>query len=157
MAILEVAFFRMGPPFHTPNQMRIHATLGIWAVVCGVFQWVFGRRKWSDVTPFFWTTADAVLLTTLLNQADPPLGTLMAGYLLLVTVSGLFFSVRVVVWTTLVAAVAYGILLWLRPDGVGLSYHPVLLLALLGVTGGAVAYQVHRVRALSHFYERRGP
>jgi serine/threonine-protein kinase len=157
MAILEVAFIRMGPPVHTPIQLRIHATLGIWAVVCGLFQWVFRSRQWSGLTPYFWTTADAVLLTTLLNQADPPLGTLMAGYLLLVTVSGLFFNVRVVAWTTLVAAVAYGILLWLRPDGVGLSYQPVLLLALLGVTGGAVAYQVHRVRALSHFYERRGP
>jgi serine/threonine-protein kinase len=155
MIILEVAFILMAPPLHTPVQLRIHATLGIWAAVCVLFQWVFRRHRWSEVTPYFWTTADAVLLTTLLYQADPPLGTMMAAYPLQVTVSGLFFNVWVVGWTTLVAAVAYAVLLFLRPDGVGLFYHPVLLVALLCVTGGAVAYQVHRVRALSHFYERR--
>jgi len=57
----------------------------------------------------------------------------------------------------LAAGVGYGTLLALRPDAVGLSYQPILFLALLCVTGCAVAYQVHRVRALSHFYERRGP
>jgi serine/threonine-protein kinase len=157
MIILEGAFIAMGPPVHTPIQMRMFATLGIWAAVCMLFQWVFYRNRWIAITPYFWTTADAVLLTTLLYQADPPLGTLMAAYPLQVAVAGLFFNVAVVGWTTLVASLAYVILLLLRPDGVGLFYHPILLVALIGVTGGAVAYQVHRVRALSHFYQRREP
>jgi serine/threonine-protein kinase len=83
---------------------------------------------------------------------------LIATFPALVALSGLWFRVPLVGLTTLLAVLGYSFLVWDDFSRHGrldhLDWH-VVFLVLLVLTGGAVAYQVHRARALSRFYNRR--
>ncbi|MEX1094857.1 MAG: hypothetical protein WED34_02350, partial [Planctomycetales bacterium] len=101
------------------------------------------------------SAADAVLLTMMLTIAEHPLGPLLIGYPLLVVTAGLFFRVRLVWFMTCVCLVSYAVLLATNPDADTPPHYPAIFAVALAVLGFAVAYQVHRVRALSRYYERR--
>jgi serine/threonine-protein kinase len=82
----------------------------------------------------------------------------MTCYALLIVGSGLWFRPAVVWLTTGAAVLGYGLLL-LGDVGAGAPlaapHHAVIVALVLAVTGGVVAYQVQRVRALSRYYEHR--
>ena len=73
-------------------------------------------------------------------------------------VSGLWFRPPVVALATLLAVLGYSGLVIDHFSRHGrleqVNWH-IAFLVLLVLTGCAVAYQVHRVRALSRFYDRR--
>jgi serine/threonine-protein kinase len=82
----------------------------------------------------------------------------VVGYPLLVAASGLWFQVRLVWFTTLLAEVAYGVLLldaWARGVPDLHDQWPNIFMAALLVTGFVVAQQVKRLWALSFYYEHR--
>ena len=79
----------------------------------------------------------------------------MIGYPLLVAASGLFFRVRLVLFMTAVTLAAYITLMALRPEEARPAHYPVIYGVTLVVIGLVVAHQVHRVRALSRYYDRR--
>jgi hypothetical protein len=75
----------------------------------------------------------------------------------LVAASGLWFRSPVVALATILSVLGYsGLLLadyWHQGRIEQFNWH-VAFLVLLVLAGGSVAYQVHRVRALSRFYGR---
>lgn len=82
----------------------------------------------------------------------------MVAFPLLVAASGLWFRVRLVWFSTVLAAVAYCALICtaVPPLGEGGDWHHHLIFVVaLVILGTATAYQVWRVRALSQYYERR--
>jgi serine/threonine-protein kinase len=116
------------------------------------------RERWRDYVPFLWVTVDTVCLTAILwlDEAFP--GPLIATFPVLVAASGLWFRAPLVGLATLLSMLGYSFLAWDDFSRRGrleqLNWH-IVFLVLLVLTGSAVAYQVHRVRALSRFYERR--
>jgi len=106
-----------------------------------------------------WAATDITLVTALLKTLDAIESTLLVGYPLLIAASGLWFRVRLVWFTTVLAEVGYGFLYvdhwrhqaaaW-RP-----AQYPNIFIAALAVTGFVVARQVKRIWALSTYYEHR--
>jgi serine/threonine-protein kinase len=137
---------------------KVMSVLGAWAVVSALCQWLMGRERWAGLARFVWAGADAALLTAALWIDDALNSPLIAAYLVLIAASGLWFRVPLVVLTTAMSAAGYG---WLVLDDARrygevehLNWHLIFVAALV-IAGFAVSYQVHRVRALSRYYERR--
>jgi serine/threonine-protein kinase len=137
---------------------RVMATLAIWALASLAFQGLL-RAEWRVrwIRPA-WLGADVVLLTVILRLLEAWGGTVVVGYPLLVAASGLWFRVRLVWFTTLLAEAAYAALLldaWARGVPDPADQWPNIFMASLLVTGFVVAQQVKRLWALSFYYEHR--
>jgi len=161
---------------------RLHYTiqgiLALWAVSAVVFQGMLRSGWHSDRVRVLWSAADILFLTIelkLFEQVEEALlgggslvrfeTTLLVGYPLLIAASGLWWRVRLVWITTLMAMAAYvwlyidaalvwrgGLLAWRpSPD----LQHPNIFLAGLLLTGYVVARQVKRILLLSQYYEHR--
>ena len=108
---------------------------------------------------YAWAWADVVLFTALVLLNDGLKTSQVAGYFLLVSASGLWFRERLVWFTTVMAVSAYGALVlvetWKLQDLPETPYRHVVFAAVLAVSGLIIAYQVKRVRSLSHYYEHR--
>ncbi len=137
----------------------IMGVLGFWGVSAFVFQKMLHRDHLADLTRFLWSGTEVVLLTLVLAATQGPFGPLLVAYPALVTCSGLFFRVRLVLFTTLIAILGVIALLTFRSDAAPehLHYTVIFLFATL-LQGCMVAFQVYRVRILSrHFDHRRLP
>jgi len=108
--------------------------------------------------PFLWVAVDTVCLTAALWFTEDMPGPLLASFVVLIAMSGLWFRTPLVGLATSLAVLAYSFLVFddfIRHHRLEhLNWH-ILFLVFLVLTGGAVAYQVHCVRALSRFYDRR--
>ena len=85
-------------------------------------------------------------------------GLLLVGYPVLIAASGLWFRVRTVWLTALMAALGFGTLavtVLPREQRAHAPHHVVIFLFCLLALGPLVAYQVQRVRVLSRYYEQR--
>jgi serine/threonine-protein kinase len=161
---------------------RLHYTiqgvLALWALSAVIFQMMMRSGWHSDRVRVLWSAADIIFLTIelkLFEQVEravvggAPLirfeTTLLVGYPLLIAASGLWWRVRLVWITTILAMVAYS---WLYVDaalvvrGGHLAWkpspdlqHPNIFLAGLLLTGYVVARQVKRILLLSQYYEHR--
>jgi serine/threonine-protein kinase len=150
----RVMFQRLGYAYNRP--LMIVIGLGLLASL--IFQTLLKKERWAVVARYAWSTADMILLTSLLVFAEGIQSPLVAGYLLLIAASGLWFRERTVWWTTFLAVISYCALY--AVDLIGPKMAPramEALLFLLGLvlTGFVVTYQVKRVRALSAYYEKR--
>ena len=150
----QFAFQRLEPGLN--GRLMLVIVLGIMASF--LFQALLSRDRWNTIARYSWATADMILLSSVLLFADALKTPLVAGYLLLISASGLWFREGTVWWTTLLAVLSYCILYGL--DLGGLSTGPRLIEALLFIlgmilTGFVISYQVKRVRALSAYYEKR--
>ena len=99
-------------------------------------------------------------LTAVLAIDDALVSPLVALYPALIVASGLWFHVPLVAVTTAASVVGYVYLLAEECWRTGKTEVPqphwhLMFLAALVIVGFVVAYQVHRVRALSRYYERR--
>ena len=136
--------------------IMVMSVVGAWGVLSFLYQLLLYRERTADCARFAWSAAYAVLLTLLIYIADPPRGPLLIGYPMLVAASGLFFQVRLVVFTTCVCLASYTALMFLTPEEANPRHYPFVFGLVLAVLGAIVAYQVYRVRALSrHFDSRR--
>jgi serine/threonine-protein kinase len=162
LLVLVQAIYAIHPHRELGYHLQVSGVLLIWMVVCGVLQWLMNREQgtatggamggWSH---YFWSAADALFLTALLSVVRSPLGPLLGGYLVLVCASGLFFQTRLVVFTTVVAMLAYAGLLILRPEEARPLHYALLFLVTLAIAGLVVGYQVWRMRVLRDYYEER--
>jgi serine/threonine-protein kinase len=165
----------------TPN-FRLHYTiqgvLALWAASAVLFQTMMRRGWHPNRVRVLWSAADILFMTIelkLFEQVEQAvLGggthvrfetTLLVGYPLLIAASGLWWRVRLVWITTILATIAYswlyidaalvwkaGRLAWVpSPD----LQHPNIFVAGLLLTGYVVARQVKRILLLSEYYERR--
>ncbi len=152
----------------TPS-FRLHytvqAVLALWASSAILFQYLMRAGFRSQGVLVFWSAADILFLTIELKLLDRFESTLLVGYPLLIAASGLWWRVRLVWVTTLLALAAYGalylesslywdagLLRWQTPEYLR---YPNIFMAGLLLTGYVVARQVRRILALSRYYENR--
>tara|TARA_R110002111_G_scaffold262289_1_gene337787 strand:+ start:66770 stop:68467 length:1698 start_codon:yes stop_codon:yes gene_type:complete len=137
--------------------LKMMTIFGLWASLALVFQWGLDHGKNKVKVRFCWVAADVSLLTGLLVLADSPIGILLIGYPLLIVSAGLFFYVRLVLFTTALSLLAFSVLVLLRPELTELWQYPVIYGMVLAILGMITAYQIYRLRVLSRYYELRRP
>jgi serine/threonine-protein kinase len=149
---------------HTVSaQVGLHISvmlvLGIWAAASVLFEALL-RKGWkSETVRYVWAATDIVLVTALLKILGAIESTLLVGYPLLIAASGLWFRIRLVWFTTLLAELGYILLYfdhwWRQGASWRPAQYPNIFMAALAVTGFVVARQVKRIWALSTYYENR--
>ncbi len=136
-----------------PYHLRVMSLLAIWGLTSFVYQWMLNQDWLAEVTRFAWSATDATVLTILLLFVDSPGGPLLIGYPMVIAAAGMFFRVRLIVFTTLYTLAAFGILAWTRPAEFQPVQYGVIYAVVLAVLGFVIGYQVYRVRVLSRYYE----
>jgi hypothetical protein len=136
--------------------IEIKLTFAVWAILALIFQWLLRREKTAELARLAWAVSDPVLLTIVLKLADD-IGPILVGYAVLVTASGLWFSVRLVVVSTIGCILSYAVLLIIRHEPTNQPHYPLIFMTALAVIGSIVAFQVHRVRTLSRYFEQTRP
>ncbi len=137
--------------------LRVQCTLALWISASVLFQMLLRRNAWAERARFAWAATDAIALTFLLLLLNAFDSDLVVAYLLLIAASGLWFRVRLVWFTTLLAVAGYGVLAF-APHAVstgGTRHYVNIVIATLLATGYVVARQVRRIWALSTYYENR--
>lgn len=135
--------------------LRVVTLMGSWMLLSVLWQLVLNREDWGNVARLGTILTDAAILTALFTHAEDDDGTLVIVYALLIVASGLWFQEQLVWCSTAIVVIAFGALLVCRPQLCVPWHYPVLVALSLIAVGAATAFQVHRVRALSRFYERR--
>ena len=140
-----------------PDHWLVMGVLAGWAVLSFTLQKLQEAGRLAGSIPFLWATLDGLLFTLILYLAAAPRELLMAGYPMLIAASGLWFRVRMVWFMTGVCLTASTALMWSGPIGETLpSHYPGLFAAMQVIVGVIVAYQVHRIRVLSRYFDQRG-
>ena len=156
--VIGQATFQFYRSVSLAQHLRIMSALGLWALLSAMCQWALERERWNPLMPFVWAAVDAACLTGVLWLDEAMTGPLIGAFPVLVAASGLWFRAPVVAVTTVLTMLGYSFLVLddaLRRHRLEqVNWHVAFLVFLL-LTGCAVAYQVHRVRALSRFYGRR--
>jgi serine/threonine-protein kinase len=130
----------------------------LWLGASVVFQWGLKHDRWAPWIPYAWVSVDSIILTLELILATDQMGPLLIGYPLLVAVSGLWFRVSVVWYSTAVLAASYLVLVYSTyemNEAYSYPHHHLIFVVALAVLGFVMAYQVQRMRALSRYYEHR--
>lgn len=135
--------------------LRVVSLMGTWMLLSIVWQLLLNRESMANLARIGTMLTDASILTALFAHAYDDSGTLVIVYALLIVVSGLWFQEKLVWWSTAISEVAFGLLLLDRPNLSHPWHYPLLVVITLIAVGAATSFQVHRVRALSRFYERR--
>lgn len=140
------------------SSWRYHMTFSllmvVWIAACFVFQWLLARPRTCEAARFLWSTADTVLVALCLSIARAPTELLFATFALLIVGSGIYFRVRLVVFTTFICISAPIVLLLLRPEAAPPGHYVAVFVAVLGTIGVIVGYHVQRLRVLGRYYER---
>lgn len=147
------------PEFHQYTTTAV----ALWVGASFLFQWLMDNERWSTAVKFAWGATDILLLSMILQVADGCASPLVVGYPLLIVGSGLWFRVRLVWFMTAMSLVSYGVLVvdfYLDRHDLQARFdkaydRPVFFAVMLAAIGVVVAYQIRRVRALSHYYESR--
>ncbi|HEY4261073.1 MAG TPA: serine/threonine-protein kinase [Schlesneria sp.] len=135
--------------------VQVMSLLSLWIVMSIILQLLLNRESLANVARVGTMLTDASILTALFTHAYDDSGTLVIVYALLIVVSGLWFQEKLVWWSTAISEVAFALLLLDRPNLTKPWHYPALVMITLIAVGAATSFQVHRVRALSRFYERR--
>ncbi len=150
-----------------PLTMRVQLLLVAWAAVSWLCQQGLRRPAWAQWSAYAWSAADVLFLTVVQFITEARISPLIVGYPFLIACAGLWTQQRMVWVTTACTLLGYAWLmcfdLWSPPtadQAEGLRYpqplhRHVIFLISLAVVGVVMAYQVQRVRALSHYYEGR--
>lgn len=143
---------------------RVTVILSVWVLLSLAAQRLIRFERWRMVAGFIWGTVDTVLLTLVLWIANSVASPLIVGYPLLIVGSGLWFRVRLVWYMTELCIASY---LFLAVDyhlhrsdlkgmfDIGFDHHVIYVVGYF-VIGAVTAYQVFRVRSLSHFSNMPG-
>lgn len=129
--------------------------MALWAGSAVLFQWMLNRERLADFTRFAWCASDVLLLTQMLLIVEPPIGPLLIGYPMIIAAAGMFFRVRLVIFTTVVTVISFIALAWTRPQEIEQFHYGVIYAGVLAVLGTVIAHQVYRMRVLSRYYDSR--
>ncbi|HEX8200247.1 MAG TPA: serine/threonine-protein kinase [Isosphaeraceae bacterium] len=141
------------------TRVRSIAVVIAWALVSLACRGLLRAPRRAVAGRYVWAWTDIVLFTLLVRINRGLATPMVAGYFVLVVASGLWFRERLVWFTTAMAVVGYGMLVLIeavdRQAAPASPYRHLVFAAVLAVSGLIVAYQVKRVRALSHYFEAR--
>jgi serine/threonine-protein kinase len=144
----------MSPPQHR----AVVGVLALWAVISMFCQRAIMNERRANTIRFVWAGADVCSLTAILLIAKALESPLLTLYPTLIAASGFWLRVPLVGFTTVLAFLGYCVLLvdpYRPPAGHMPPHWHLLSLMTLIVVGLSVAYLVHRVGALTRFYEPR--
>jgi serine/threonine-protein kinase len=144
--------FLLNPAPDVPVHLATTAVELLW-LCSSLLLRVVGRSKypWERVR-MIWIGLDVSLLTAILRILGAADSSLIVGFPMLITCSGLWNRVRLVWFTTILSMLGYMALAldaWVRDTPRVSNHHPDIILAGLAVTGLVVGQQVRRIRALT--------
>ncbi len=160
-SVIVQIYYQLGGHDDLTDHVQVIGVMMLWLVLSFICQRLQWRDAWEMPARYLWSFVDAVCYTAVLCLADGPLGPVVVGYPVLIAGSGLWVRVRLVCFMTAVTTISYIALGWVRNDG-WLAYepesawhYPVIFVISLIATGIIVGYQVHRLRTLSRYFDRR--
>jgi serine/threonine-protein kinase len=155
VTIFQVAHFLLHRPWDYHFEIKI--AFVVWAVLAFIFQRLLRREKTAPLARLAWAVTDPVILTYVLYSLDDA-GPTVVGYPVLIVASGLWFNMRLVMISTIGCIVSYAALVAIRGNPTtDMPYFPLIFVTALIVIAGIVAFQVHRVRTLSRYFEQTQP
>jgi len=143
---------------HKTSHLLVTAVLIVWALATVVFQYALSKDRRADSIKMAWIAAEVILISAILRIRDNTMSSGVVVYPLLIAAAGLWSRIRLVWWTTTLAAVAYGVLMLdsLARKGIsGPDNNESIVVGVLVVTGFVVAKHVNRILAISSYYEHR--
>jgi serine/threonine-protein kinase len=156
---ISVTAYQIYHPGSPRRHLAVLTVLSLWAWISVLCQKALTTGLWAGAARFAWAGADVACLTAILLIDQALESPLTALYPALVATSGLWLRVPLVAFTTGTVVLGYTILVLhtyhRHAAHVPPHWHLVVLVVLV-LSGLSVAYLVHRVRALTRFYER-GP
>jgi serine/threonine-protein kinase len=135
--------------------LRLCGMLVLWMMASLFCQWLLQHRRARGWPLYVWAATDAFLLTVTLAQMAGPLGLFVGGYIVLVTISALAASTRLVLFTALSSMFALLLLFLLRPEESQPFHHAIFAQVTIALAALAVAYQVWRMNVLREYYGER--
>jgi serine/threonine-protein kinase len=139
------------------RHLAVLAILATWGAISFVCQWMMNHKPWAAATRYLWAALDIVLFSLIVLVADDIETPVVIGFPLIIVAAGLWFRVPLVWFAAAVVIASYLVLLAEREVRVAIEAphkHAIFLVG-LGILAFMVSYQVHRVRALSRYYEHR--
>jgi tRNA A-37 threonylcarbamoyl transferase component Bud32 len=127
-----------------------------WGLSATGFQAALRRTKRMEALVRAWLSTDILFATLLLIIDGQPMTPLTAFYPVLIAASALWSRTRVVAFTTMLAMIAYVVLIaegWASGKPIGPRYGHLDFLAGLVLMGFIASYQARRVRALGRLIE----
>lgn len=139
--------------------LAMTALAAAWAMT-GWGVWVcLERRVFPQRLKYLSTAADLLLMTCVLLLADGPRSPLLACYFIIVCLSALRFSVRLVRMATAGAILGYialiGHAFWYRPAVRVPRHYEVIFILTLALCGVVLGQTIRRFRAFAEDYARR--
>jgi len=143
-------------PFH----QAVTALALTWAVVALGVLFCLSQNIFPGWLKFLSTAADLVLLTAILVLADGPKSPLVVAYFLLIVLSTLRFSLRLIWFAALGSILGYMFLLgyakWFTEREIRVErYQQAIVLLALALTGIVLGQVIRRVRRLASEYAAR--
>jgi serine/threonine-protein kinase len=157
-ALIIQANYHLSRNVELDLHLEVMGLLALWIALSLIFQALLRRQFKRKVVACIWSAVDIFIFSLVLMARGAETGPLIIGYPILVAMSGLWFLVPVVWFTTIAAEIGVVMLL---PYWHGWKYlqenphHPILVMGMIAVLGMVMAYQVQRVRSLSRFYGSR--
>src|SRR6185312_3228915 len=149
--IFQAAHFLKDQPWD--YHLKIKIAFVVWATLAFVFQRLLRREKTAELARLAWAVTDPIILTYVLSQLED-VGPTLVGYPVLIVASGLWFNMRLVMISTIGCIVSYTVLVAIRRDPTDTPHFPLIFMTALIVIAGIVAFQVHRIRTLSRYFEQ---
>ena len=138
--------------------LKVLGCLFVWGAASFFCQWLMNHKQWAEDARFLWAAADVILFSLIILFADDLKTPIVIGYPLLIAGAGLWFRERMVWFTAAVSVVAYALLVaeYIHRNGrIDAPHNHVIFVLGLVILAFVMGYQVHRVRALSRYYEHR--
>ena len=134
--------------------MRYTVIIASWAVACVLLQQLQNRLTRSEqLVKFAWAVTDISFLTVILLIAGEEIGPLYIAYPLVIVVSGFFYRVRLVAFTTIICLISF-IVVFLAHSGETVHGHyGVVGIAAIIAIGYVMSLLVHRIRLLNRLFE----
>lgn len=131
-----------------------------WTMVCLVILLCLKQHVFPGSLKFLSTGCDIVLLTSMLMIADGPKSPLVVGYFLIVALSSVRFSLRLVQAASVGSMAGYlflsGFARWFTERDLRVPrYHQLMVLLALGLTGIVLGQVIRRVPGLAAEYAKR--
>jgi hypothetical protein len=143
-------------PFH----QAVTALALAWAMVGLGVLFCLGQHVFPASLKFVSTAADILLLTAILMLADGPKSPLVVGYLLLIVLATLRFSLRLIWFASIGSILSYIFLLgyarWFVERDLHVArYHQAIFQLALSLTGIVLGQVIRRVRKIALEYAAR--
>jgi tRNA A-37 threonylcarbamoyl transferase component Bud32 len=153
-ATIEQTYYMVANPTARDHWAAM-SVLAAWGLISCWCQRLLNSGAPVSYVAAAWAAADAVLYTMAIMVAAEPRELLIIGYPLLIVASGFWMRVRLVWFMTGVCLAAYLVMYWKGSDLEWPAHYPILIAGIIGLVGLFVGYQVHRLRVLSRYLERR--